>query len=871
MRKRIAKMMAIIMVAVMSCYSINVEAKRSLTDYDSETGVESVDEYLDGELQYEDEYFDGGFIDEGAVVDDESIMYDTGDRYGDRPATYLFAVDDGYERVVWTYDDQVVVEKYSEEFALVESLPIDKAYTTPTGCSEDSVYYGGAYEGEEYNFILTGQLNGEELDEVATLRLSKFDKKWVYISDIEINNTMDVEIYTPFRSGSMDIEELDGNLWLSFARTGYDGGDGYHHQGKQNIVINENDMTLLGSTADFWHSFDQYLEVCNGKMYQMELSEGSRAVLVEDQNIENYTGGWNYNWAAGCDNKTIIFDFWEKDNGIWSYALYGNTGGFEASDVNSKLLSVGNSRDQEMIMSQGSDVASELSYNVWIASTSTDLSSTKFTWLTDYPDGGNVDADIPHIVKINDNKFLVIWAEYDSSIWTSDLQVVKYVYVDADGTPISEIMEMKGYLTDDKPLVNADGEVVWDASMNNKLYFFKISSDGKSEIVETGVEETEDNDTGNSDMDTQAPEEPVDPEVVKAMPEVNVSYRTHIERVGWESWRANGVMGGTSGRSLRLEGINVTVAPTSSYDNFDLGIQYTTHCESYGWLPWSADGDMSGTEGESKRLESIKIQLTGEHAKYYDVYYRVHAESYGWLGWAKNGAPAGTAGYSKRLEGIQIVVVKKGESFDWNAYNIVSKRAEAFVAKPGNSPIVNYSSTSNTNPVVPGADTPNVAYRTHVEKYGWQAWKYNGQMSGTSGESKRLEGIEIKLTNKDYEGGIAYTTHVEKYAWQGTDLNNPATWRQNGAMAGTSGESKRLEAICITLTGEMAEHYDIYYRVHAEAFGWLGWAKNGNPAGTAGHSKRLEGIQIVIMPKGETPSAVYAGIMSRDERSYIEK
>ncbi|MBR3834571.1 MAG: hypothetical protein IKJ73_09640, partial [Lachnospiraceae bacterium] len=121
------------------------------------------------------------------------------------------------------------------------------------------------------------------------------------------------------------------------------------------------------------------------------------------------------------------------------------------------------------------------------------------------------------------------------------------------------------------------------------------------------------------------------------------------------------------------------------------------------------------------------------------------------------------------------------------------------------------------------------------------------------------------------EGGIAYTTHVEKYAWQGTDLSNPATWRQNGAMAGTSGESKRLEAICITLTGEMAEHYDIYYRVHAEAFGWLGWASNGAPAGTAGHSKRLEGIQIVIMPKGQAPTTAYAGITSKDSRAYIEK
>ena len=34
-------------------------------------------------------------------------------------------------------------------------------------------------------------------------------------------------------------------------------------------------------------------------------------------------------------------------------------------------------------------------------------------------------------------------------------------------------------------------------------------------------------------------------------------------------------------------------------------------------------------------------------------------------------------------------------------------------------------------------------------------------------------------------------------------------------MSGTSGESKRLEGIEIRLTGEMADHFDIYYMVHA--------------------------------------------------------
>ncbi len=95
-----------------------------------------------------------------------------------------------------------------------------------------------------------------------------------------------------------------------------------------------------------------------------------------------------------------------------------------------------------------------------------------------------------------------------------------------------------------------------------------------------------------------------------------------------------------------------------------------------------------------------------------------------------------------------------------------------------------------------------------------------------------------------------------------------STRKQNG----TSGRAKRLEAICINLTGEMAVHYDVYYRVHAQTYGWLGWSKNGAPAGTAGMAKRLEGIQIVLVPKnGAAPSVNYQGIRSVQSRSYIQR
>ena len=361
-------------------------------------------------------------------------------------------------------------------------------------------------------------------------------------------------------------------------------------------------------------------------------------------------------------------------------------------------------------------------------------------------------------------------------------------------------------------------------------------------------------------------------------PDVTIRYTTHVQTYGWQGdennankWFVNGKMAGTSGKAKRLEGIKIRV-----YGNDNLGIQYTTHCQSYGWLPWSANGEMNGTEGEAKRLEAIKIQLTGADKEKYDVYYRVHAQSYGWLGWAKNGAPAGTAGYAKRLEGIQIVVVKKGSpapGTNFEGVNAASgvHQSVSYLAKNGSSPVVGGQVTSNTNPSVAGEANVNIAYRTHVQSFGWQGWKYNGQMSGTSGQAKRLEGINIKLTNKPYSGNIVYTTHVQSIGWQGNE-NNVNTWFRDGQMAGTSGRAKRLEAIRIALTGEMAEHYDVYYRVHAQTYGWLAWTKNGEAAGTAGLSKRLEGIQIVLVPKGgAAPANNYGGVVTTNKQTYIKK
>ena len=293
--------------------------------------------------------------------------------------------------------------------------------------------------------------------------------------------------------------------------------------------------------------------------------------------------------------------------------------------------------------------------------------------------------------------------------------------------------------------------------------------------------------------------------VIEQVP--SVIYQTHIEDYGWQDIRKDGQMAGTSGESKRLEGIKINLDNNSSYNGT---IEYCTHIEGIGWQGWKKNGQISGTEGQSKQIEAIKIKLTEEMAAHYDVYYRVHVQELGWMDWASNGEAAGTAGYSYRIEAIQIELVEKGGK------------------APGET----------TRPFI----QHYVSYKTHVQDYGWLDKVYDGAISGTVRQSKRMEAISISLAGAQYSGGIQYRSHVQNIGWM--------DWVSNGTVSGTEGQSKQIEAIKIKLTGEMAEHYDVYYRVHVQELGWMDWASNGEAAGTAGYIYRIEAIQIELVEKG---------------------
>jgi len=79
----------------------------------------------------------------------------------------------------------------------------------------------------------------------------------------------------------------------------------------------------------------------------------------------------------------------------------------------------------------------------------------------------------------------------------------------------------------------------------------------------------------------------------------------------------------------------------------------------------------------------------------------------------------------------------------------------------------------------------------------------------------------------------------------------------DGAIAGTSGKSKRIEALKLTLSG--LDGYSVEYRVHQQTYGWSDWVTTTNgtdiadavAAGVTGKSKRVEAVEIKVV-KGDS-------------------
>lgn len=139
---------------------------------------------------------------------------------------------------------------------------------------------------------------------------------------------------------------------------------------------------------------------------------------------------------------------------------------------------------------------------------------------------------------------------------------------------------------------------------------------------------------------------------------------------------------------------------------------------------------------------------------------------------------------------------------------------------------------------VPSQPVNNVGvrYHCHVQTYGDLPDVHDGQWCGTKGKAKRLEGLWINPPEGvEFEAQV----HVQTYGWKDPVRLLPG----NNILLGTTGESKRLEAIklkCIrNNTGKQLK-----LQGHVQTYGDTAIVGEGMECGTTGECKRLEAIRI---------------------------
>ncbi len=379
--------------------------------------------------------------------------------------SYLVDIGNGnMMRVQSDYDSSnIYVEYYDSQYnvtgvrQLAPELPI----------------YGGFYSGSDAYYIVTGQKNEEESDTVECYRITKYDKNWNRIGSAGL---YDCNTFLPFRAGCVRMTEADGYLFVRTSHQMYLSSDGLRHQANVTIQFDENKLVITDSYTDVMnskygyvsHSFNQFIKTEGNHLVAVDHGDAYPRSIVLTEYQTDFTNGqfisnMNY-WKNPC-KSTDLFEFTGE---IGDNATGASVGGFEVTD--SAYLVAANSINQE----DTSDDRSMHDYrNVCIVGKSKRDGHTFVNWLTNLE--GDLSATTPYLVKINDNKYLVMWSYQKRSVGAID-----YTYIDADGSQISPVYTMNGMLSDCEPVYINDTVVWYTSDSDGNVTFYGVDSNGNA-------------------------------------------------------------------------------------------------------------------------------------------------------------------------------------------------------------------------------------------------------------------------------------------------------------------------------------------------------------------------------------------------------
>ena len=372
------------------------------------------------------------------------------DMYGHRISSYLTTnPDGGLMRVqAGAIDDKVLVEYYDKSYNIQRTVTVPLALPL----------FGAFYESGSNYYILTGQNNDSQDDNKEVYRVTKYSKDWKVQGSCSLtSSTKGINTVHPFEDGSARMTMNGNYLYVRTCRTMYAYAvDGRNHQSNLTFSIDTSNMTLadhygsaLGTKYGYvTHSFNQFIQVDNGKLVGLDQGDSHPRALVLLKYPSDLSEGKfaPKSQENGCEE--IHFMDFPEGGGNYTGA---SVGGFEYSD--SAYLTAGNYDSGGMYSSR----------NVFVASVAKSGTTPTVKYFTNY--SGEDSASTPYLIKTGSNQFMLMW---------SNRGTVYYTVLDGNGNQVGNTYSMTGNLSDCAPSV-INGKLIWYTWHDNANVFYEIN------------------------------------------------------------------------------------------------------------------------------------------------------------------------------------------------------------------------------------------------------------------------------------------------------------------------------------------------------------------------------------------------------------
>ena len=370
--------------------------------------------------------------------------------------SYLVQNSDGTLTRLENTSSGIVVENYSAD---------GKKLISQRTISKELNLFGGFYSGKDYNYLVFGQNNTAESDSKEVVRVVKYTKSWSKVNSCSISG---VNTTKPFSAGSLRMEEAGGKLYVYTCHEMYADSNGINHQANMFFTIDESSMSLTDSMYDVSnltdgyvsHSFNQFIKADESGKYIFRVDHSESSNYFMNGSYLSVNGITLTKYKADGKSTAVSVSIPVKFDMNKSNYTGASIGGFELGSGN-------------CLIAYAKDVSSSCkTRNVYISVTDELFNGTQNIALTNYGTSSKVTCSTPQLIKINDNLFLVMWEEYNSSTGKT---ATKTMTVDSNGKTVTKAISHSFGLSDCQPIICSDGMVKWYVTNNSAPTLYKLS------------------------------------------------------------------------------------------------------------------------------------------------------------------------------------------------------------------------------------------------------------------------------------------------------------------------------------------------------------------------------------------------------------